>query len=55
MALPLLSAVTKPKRLIGDMAYDGDSLRRWLKACRIKAVIPSSANRAVPYPLDRTV
>jgi transposase len=54
MALPLLSAMSKPKRLIGDKAYDVDSLRRWLKEHRIKAVIPSSANRTVPYPLDRT-
>jgi transposase len=30
------------------------SLRRWRKEHRIKAVIPSSANRTVPYPLDRT-
>jgi transposase len=54
MALPLLRAVTSPKRLIGDKAYDVDSLRRWLKERRVKAVIPSSANRTVPYPLDRT-
>src|SRR5215203_5581103 len=39
MALPLLSAMSKPKRLIGDKAYDVDSLRRWLKEHRIKAVI----------------
>jgi transposase len=25
----------------------------WLKARRIKAVIPSTATRTVPYPLDR--
>jgi transposase len=54
MALPLLNAMSKPKRLIGDKAYDVDSLRRWLKERRIKAVIPSSASRTVPYPLDRT-
>ena len=54
MALPLLRAMSQPKRLIGDKAYDVDSLRRWLKEHRIKAVIPSSANRTVPYPLDRT-
>ncbi|PVE22046.1 hypothetical protein DC522_23075, partial [Microvirga sp. KLBC 81] len=54
MALPLLRAVTTPKRLIGDKAYDGDSLRRRLKERRIKAVIPSSANHTMPYPLDRT-
>ena len=53
MAVPLLSAVTPPKRLIGDKAYDADSLRRWLKAQCIKAIIPSTATRTVPYPLDR--
>jgi hypothetical protein len=41
MALPLLSAMTKPKRLIGDKAYDVNRLRRWLKERRIKAVISS--------------
>jgi transposase len=54
MAVPLLSATSKPKRLIGDNAYDVDNLRRWLQEHRIRAVIPSSANRTVPYPLDRT-
>ena len=31
MAIPLLAAVAKPKRLLADKAYDADSLRRWLK------------------------
>ncbi len=53
MAVPLLNAVEQPKRLIADKAYDVDSLRNWLKARRIKAVIPSTATRTVPYPLDR--
>jgi transposase len=53
MALPLLGAVTQPKRLIGDKAYAVDSLRRCLKERCIRSVIPSSANRTVPYPLDR--
>jgi transposase len=55
MALPLLGAVTTPKRLIADKAYDAESLRRWLKARRIKAVIPSTATRTKPYPLDRRI
>ena len=55
MAVPLLSAVTSPKHLIADKAYDADSLRNWLKTRRIKAVIPSTATRTVPYPLDRAV
>ena len=53
MAVPLLDAVARPKRLIGDKAYDVESLRNWLRARRIKAVIPSTATRTVPYPLDR--
>lgn len=53
MAVPLLGAIAPPKRLIADKAYDADSLRHWLRARRIKAVIPSTAARTVPYPLDR--
>uniref|UniRef100_UPI001FEC0244 IS5 family transposase n=1 Tax=Muricoccus roseus TaxID=198092 RepID=UPI001FEC0244 len=52
MALPLLQAVARPRRLLADKAYDAESLRRWLKDRRIKAVIPSTATRTVPYPLD---
>lgn len=52
MAPPLLQAVARPRRLIADKAYDADSLRRWLKEGRTKAVIPSTATRTVPYPLD---
>ena len=55
MAVPLLSALTSPKHVIADKAYDADSLRNWLKTRRIKAVIPSTATRTVPYPLDRAV
>ena len=54
MAVPLITAVVAPKRLIADKAYDVDSLRQWLKARRIKAVIPSTATRTIPYPLNRT-
>ncbi|MCG7363932.1 IS5 family transposase [Roseomonas sp. ACRSG] len=53
MALPLLGAVAAPKRLIADKAYDADSLRQWLKQRRVQAVIPSTATRTQPYPLDR--
>jgi transposase len=53
MAVPLLSAVAPPKRLTADRAHDADGLRRWLAARRTKAVIPSTASRAVPCPLDR--
>ena len=54
MAVTLLSIVTKLKRLLADKAYDADSLRNWLKLQKIKAVIPSTATRRTPYPLDRT-
>jgi transposase len=53
MAIPLLAAVAKPKRLLADKAYDADSLRRWLKHRKIRAAIPSTASRRIPYPLDR--
>lgn len=53
MAVPLLGAVAAPRQLIADKAYDVESLRKWLNDRRIKAVIPSTATRTVPYPLDR--
>src|SRR5271169_2796700 len=43
MAVPLLSAVEKPQRLLADKAYDADSLGRWLKQRKIRAAIPSTA------------
>jgi IS5 family transposase len=48
MAVPLLDAVAKPKRLLADKAYDADSLRRWLKHRKIRAAIPSTASRRTP-------
>jgi len=53
MAVPLLERVAFPRRLIADKAYDADSLRDWLRARRVEAVIPSNATRHRPYPLDR--
>ena len=55
MAITLLSAVDKPKRLLADKAYDADSFRIWLKQRKIKAVIPSTATRRTPYPLDQNI
>ena len=52
MAAPLLRAVVRPKRLLADKAYDADSLRIWLKQRKVKAVVPSTASRRTPYPLD---
>ena len=53
MAIPLLEVARPTKRLLADKAYDADSLRGWLARRKIKAVIPSSAARKTPYPLDR--
>jgi transposase len=50
MAIPLLAAVAKPKRLLADKAYDADSLRRWLKHRKIRAAIPSAASRRTHTP-----
>src|ERR1700692_3589557 len=55
MAIPLLGAVDKPKRLLADKAYDADSFRNWLKRRKIKAVIPSTTTRRRPYPLDQKI
>lgn len=53
MAIPLLSAAAPSRRLLADKAYDANSLRNWLADRHIKAVIPSTASRRTPYPLDR--
>jgi transposase len=47
-----MAAVAAPKRLIADKAYDAASFRNWLTHRRIKAVIPSTASRTTPYPID---
>jgi transposase len=53
IAVPLLDAVAKPKRVLADKAYDPDNLRRWLKHRKTRAAIPPTASRRTPYPLDR--
>lgn len=53
VAKDLLASLAPPKRLLADKAYDADSLRIWLKARRVQAVIPSNATRRTPYPLDK--
>jgi transposase len=53
MAVPPLEGMRRPSRLIADKACDADSLRRWLKSRRIKALIPSNASRNRSPPLDR--
>lgn len=52
MAKPLVDAVVAPKRLLADKAYDAEHLRKYLGSRQIEAVIPSTASRTVPYPLD---
>jgi len=46
--------IAAPKRLIADKAYDAESFRSWLADRRIEAVIPSTASRRTPYPIDRS-
>ncbi len=54
LAIPaLLAAMPLRARLIADKGYDADSLRRRLAASGTQAVIPSTASRHIPYPLDR--
>ena len=55
MAIQLLSVSRPIRRLIAAKAYDADTLRRWLADRRIRTVIPSTAARRTPYPLDRRV
>lgn len=55
MAIPLPNRATPARRLLADKAYDADSLRNWLQQRRIKAVIPSTASRRTPYPLDKRI
>ena len=49
----LLGRVTPPRRVLGDKAYDTDAFRAFLQYKKIDAVIPSSARRKRPYPLDQ--
>jgi transposase len=53
VAQAVVAAVEAPKRLIADKAYDAEHFRNWLAQRRIKAVIPSTASRRTPYPIDR--
>lgn len=53
MAIPLLDDTFIPKRLLADKAYEANILRHRLSERNVQAVIPFSAARTVPYPLDR--
>ena len=52
MAKPLMDAVSASRRLLADKAYDAEHFRIYLNQRNIQAVIPSTASRTVPYPLD---
>jgi transposase len=53
IARPLLGTLEPSRRLLADRAYDADSLRTWLKQRGTTPVVPSTAARKRPYPLDR--
>ncbi len=53
MAKLIMDAVAAPKRLLADKAYDAEHFRNYLHSRNIDAVIPSTASRTVPYPLDK--
>jgi len=53
IARPLLGTLEPSRRLLADKAYDADSLRTWLKQRGTTPVVPSTAARKRPYPLDR--
>ena len=50
MAIPLLGAVAKPKRLLADKAYDADSLRRWQSIERSERPFPPPPRGAPRTP-----
>jgi transposase len=48
IAVPLVDAVAKPKRLLADKAYRANSLRRRRQQRTITTAIPSTASRRTP-------
>ena len=53
MAVPLLERIAPARRPFVDEVYNADRLRPWLAKRCIAAVIPSTASRYKPYPLNR--
>jgi transposase len=53
VAPAILATVVPPRRRLGDKAYDTDPVRARLAAHPIAAVIPSSARRKRPCPMNR--
>jgi transposase len=50
---PVLTPPDAAAPVLGDKPYDTDSFRAFLQYKKIHAVIPSSACRKRPYPLDQ--
>lgn len=48
----MVDALPKAKVLLGDKGYDADWFREVLRNRKIRACIPSKANRKVPIPHD---
>ena len=55
VAPQLVSALPASVLLIGDMGYDANSFRELLEERSTTAVIPSTASRKQPFPLDRKI
>jgi putative transposase len=49
----LICRTKAAKRLIGDMAYDGNELRRWLDDRGTRSVIPNRSNRKQPFGFNK--
>jgi putative transposase len=49
----LIGRTKRAQKLLGDMAYDGDALRRWLDERGTMAVVPNRPNRKKPFRFDR--
>ena len=47
-----MANLANPKRLLADKAYDADRFRTWLTKQGIQPVIPSTASRRTPHPID---
>lgn len=54
-AAKMLAAFPKAKTLLADQGYDADWFRDALAARKIKACIPSRANRKIVIPHDPTL
>ncbi len=53
VAVSLLEEIAPPQRLLADKAYDAHHLRQRLERQGTEVVIPSTATRRKPYPLNR--